>query len=576
MSTLTTMPGSGVPLRKLSVDSPTLRSALDVGESYFASVEKFFELYGLQTLGDGDFQQVVERLAENNGKIHEGTTNESDPTLTVYEKEVQWLLEDGFTKLGFAKDILDAADTKNTALQQQFQGVDLTNTFDPNRISKAVVDDLVNYHGATRETKNGKTGVAVTIKDNLGNVVSKVILEEWQPTKQEWHTGAGGPILTTVPDGPALYKIVASVAPTYGTIKALDFYVFDLAAQSRQANILGAATFVLHQIPFGAAADQVWEGDYYEAGLSLVDDTATLLGVGLAGKAGKFAKYVLAGSSMVADATIGTARLYGSAKSFVSGNTTAALGDFGEAALRLMGFGQQQIEFIKSQRKTTAATHASMVSTGQQRTTLSELEIQKVPTDHQGDIASQNLGGYNAMYQARHANRANLTTAQKGELAEDLAITRAQVQGYEVLPSHYTGSKGNEGENRGFDLVAVKETGDHVDVVQITETKYRDTTDLPYKPVLADEQILKDNLLSDCAAGQQLEVGDIISKLEIMHKNDQLRITGQAIYDNLDKLERKIFLLDGKGEIYEKILEPLSDNDVIFIKAALAQKQLYQ
>ncbi len=68
------MPGSGVPLRKLSVDSPTLRSALDVGESHFASVEKFFELYGLQTLGDGDFQQVVERLAENNGKDKPGNS----------------------------------------------------------------------------------------------------------------------------------------------------------------------------------------------------------------------------------------------------------------------------------------------------------------------------------------------------------------------------------------------------------------------------------------------------------------------------------------------------------------------
>ncbi len=61
-----------------------------------------------------------------------------------------------------------------------------------------------------------------------------------------------------------------------------------------------------------------------------------------------------------------------------------------------------------------------------------------------------------------------------------------------------------------------------------------------------------------------------------MHKNDQLRITGQAIYDNLDKLERKIFLLDGKGEIYEKILEPLSAKNIADIKAALTQKLLYQ
>ncbi len=72
------LPGSGVPLRKLDVNSPTLRSALDVGESHFASVEKFFELYGLQTLGDGDFQQVVERLAENNGKINSCNTNDQN------------------------------------------------------------------------------------------------------------------------------------------------------------------------------------------------------------------------------------------------------------------------------------------------------------------------------------------------------------------------------------------------------------------------------------------------------------------------------------------------------------------
>ncbi len=76
------MPGSEFSLRKLSVDSPTLRSALDVGESHFASVEKFFELYGLQTLGDGDFQQVVERLAENNGVIHNPQPQNPEPEQT--------------------------------------------------------------------------------------------------------------------------------------------------------------------------------------------------------------------------------------------------------------------------------------------------------------------------------------------------------------------------------------------------------------------------------------------------------------------------------------------------------------
>jgi RHS repeat-associated protein len=111
----------------------------------------------------------------------------------------------------------------------------------------------------------------------------------------------------------------------------------------------GTLTFSLHLLPGGAAADNLAQGNYWEALISGVGDLGTLLTAGLA-RVEKLAKgrklFLLAGAAL--EGGVGTTRAVQGYFEAKKSGLTGALGYFGEATLRLLGAGSALIKALKT------------------------------------------------------------------------------------------------------------------------------------------------------------------------------------------------------------------------------------
>ncbi len=331
------LPGSMIPLRKLDVNSPTLRSALDIGESYFASVEKFFELYGLQTLGDGDFQQVVERLAENNGKDkhNEQTTTETPQT--------------GFDIPG----VIIIVDEPDTTLQ--------TGSFEPQNIDLARIDAMVADGLARKIIYDGEEYVYFAdIPDgqNVQLFLLKKTRSWWQySTGQEWHYEVVKSTVAPIGDGAGTHQQIYKNNNSEESANLyLSGYLSDVAAGKQY--VLNGLTFALHLVPLGAGIDHTLEGNYGEAGLAFTGDAAMFLSFGAskliqggakgievataaekaaavaqASQSAKYATWFNRGAMTLEGGLVG----YNLCDAATAENGWDAAGHLGEATLRLFG-----------------------------------------------------------------------------------------------------------------------------------------------------------------------------------------------------------------------------------------------
>ncbi len=216
----------------------------------------------------------------------------------------------------------------------------------------------------------------VAVSDVFGDEIRTLVLELVPYRAAQHHHGR---LMTgTTPARDAHYKIVDSGqgqaltlnSSQYGTLdrsrveeilaqrRAKDYsevvadLYHDRLTERKLANRAAIAEFTLHMIPLGAAADYASQGDFKEAGISLVGDAATLIGGPLTRVAG-FAKYTKAVkaakiSAMVLEGGIGAERLReGWAIYSKTGDASQAAGYFGEAALRLLGVSAQAASKIK-------------------------------------------------------------------------------------------------------------------------------------------------------------------------------------------------------------------------------------
>jgi hypothetical protein len=161
------------------------------------------------------------------------------------------------------------------------------------------------------------------------------------------------------------YRVVASknLPPAPGTDMArrlagagseervretIDTYLHGLDTAMTQFGA-GAATFVLHAVPLGAAADQALHGEYKEAAISLAGDAALLFTGGLskvATTARGVRNFRIAGAAI--QVGIAATRATQGILAARDGDTGKAAGYFGEATLRLLGMSAATIDALKA------------------------------------------------------------------------------------------------------------------------------------------------------------------------------------------------------------------------------------
>jgi RHS repeat-associated protein len=108
----------------------------------------------------------------------------------------------------------------------------------------------------------------------------------------------------------------------------------------RTQELASAATFALHMIPFGAAADNLTQGNYWEASLSFAGDVAFFLSAGGSSVVkGARAARTIQLTAIGLEGGIAASRTAQGIFALNRGDSDAAAGYFGEAFLRLAGVG---------------------------------------------------------------------------------------------------------------------------------------------------------------------------------------------------------------------------------------------
>ena len=129
--------------------------------------------------------------------------------------------------------------------------------------------------------------------------------------------------------------------------ETIDTYLHGLDTGMAQFGA-GAATFVLHAIPLGAAADLALHRQYGEAAISLAGDAALLFSGGLskvATTARGVRNFRIAGAAI--QGGIAATRATQGILAARDGDTDKAAGYFGEATLRLLGMSAATIDVLK-------------------------------------------------------------------------------------------------------------------------------------------------------------------------------------------------------------------------------------
>ena len=136
-------------------------------------------------------------------------------------------------------------------------------------------------------------------------------------------------------------------------------------AQKDTANaafLATAATFGAHLVPLYSATENGLQGEYREAGFSLIGDVSMFVGVGFLTKGGQAvaasyrAAWVLIVTTAAADAGVAGYRTYEGINALRNGDDLAAAAKFGEAALRLVGITPSAAAYLKAAGRAKVVT----------------------------------------------------------------------------------------------------------------------------------------------------------------------------------------------------------------------------
>ncbi|HEY79469.1 MAG TPA: hypothetical protein G4O05_00130, partial [Caldilineae bacterium] len=203
------------------------------------------------------------------------------------------------------------------------------------RVSVADIERLL--HLGLAEKVEGGFGqpdvVVVRVPIPDGRILNLVY--EYVPARpDQLYPGA----LSIVPGHPAYYVFRGSGGCGRDTPARVlaDVFVWSPQDVAQKAAIEGIATFVLHVVPLGAAADYAVQGEWAEAGISLAGDAAPGLGLLAKGAQGARALWAARGAAVL-EGGIAVYRSGQTVYFVVQEDYAAAAGSAGEAVLRLFG-----------------------------------------------------------------------------------------------------------------------------------------------------------------------------------------------------------------------------------------------
>src|SRR5262249_37560098 len=121
--------------------------------------------------------------------------------------------------------------------------------------------------------------------------------------------------------------------------------------------VTGAVKIGMQLMPLVGTIDKYLDGEYVEAGISLLGDVTMFLGYGAVLKARQCVKAaqlsvkIAATTDLMVNAGVGAFRLGQGIDAYLDGDKTKAYGAFGDATLRLLGVSARAITWLRTKPK---------------------------------------------------------------------------------------------------------------------------------------------------------------------------------------------------------------------------------